>query len=112
MTEITAPNLMLQNTMADIKTSNIQSMTTEMDQITMQVIPEEPNNTEVKRATAVSDDDLTANVLQSLMTKEEVGEALNPEKEPEAKDVKEKVILDFDEDKPHYQIRMRDVKRQ
>ena len=94
MTEYTAPNLMLQSTMPGINTNNIQSKTSEMNQITLKFIPVEALITEVKGATAVSDDDLTANVFQSLMIKESVREAPNPEAEPEAKIV----ILYCDDD--------------
>ena len=97
---------MLKSTMPGINTNIIQSITSELDQITLKVISKEAVIKEVKGAAAVPDNDLTANVLQSLMTKEVDGEALNPEAEQEAKDAKEKVILDFDEDieeTKHYQ---------
>ena len=118
MTDTTAINQMLQSTMPCINANNIRSMTTEMDQISLNVIPKEAITAAVKGATAVPDDDLTANVLQSLMTKEEVGKAVKPEAEPEVKDV----VLDIDDDieetkhhqkdKPDDQTRARDVKRQ
>ena len=67
MTENTAPNMMPENTMTDIKTNNVQSMTTEIDQITLKVIPEEPHTTEFKGFRAVSDDALSENMLQPLV---------------------------------------------
>ena len=114
MTEITAPNLMLQNTMADIKTSNIQSITSELDQITLRVITEEPHTPEVKGVTTVSDDALTANVLQSLVPDDTSNDAEEVKQKPylTQSEAEDDVVLGKAKDVIQKPSRKRDVKRE